>query len=771
MILLLDAALKGSILIAAAALVAYFLRGRSAAARHAAWTAAVVGHLALPIFGLVVPQWTVPILPVPSWASSPAPQIASTRSGTAPAPSTVPVSAPVTASVKSEAPAPVAPESSPQILSRVPRSPASVVMLLWTLGTLVVLLRLAVGTWKVGRLARKGDRVDDGEWLSLTQRLANRLGITRPLTLLRGDKLAVPVTWGVVYPAVLLPPDSLDWPEERRRFVLVHEMAHVKRFDALTQLIAQIAIAVFWFDPLIWIAAHRMRVEREHACDDYVIRDGTKPSLYAGELLEMVQSIGLPRHESAAPAFAALAMARRSEFEGRMLAILDARQDRQTLGRRSAIAAITALALLVLPLAALRPFQSSKVAATAASVVTPSPGARPSDPIRRYSDTACDSAMNAPRRGANLVNLHNGDGGHPVLEYLSISADRCAQAAFVGKTTFANDRLIALGDNAYVMLREMTRSSDRSMLVTPRSNGTLEFSPRISGRPVPYDDSMRVWFARFMPEVLTEGGVAVAERVARDMARGGVDAVLSRIGNIASAAARRAHYEALLDGKPLADSDYDRVSRHAARSLAPYPEDLSVVLTRIAAGPASGTKGLGRALARLSQAQETLGKALSTALDANATSTDSARTLTRYGTSDDPEMMLLALRGAKDISSDTDKRILLQTLAAGALRRNDPELRKAFFAIAESMESDTDLRVSLMTALPFGHSDPLVTSNVLRLVRTKMSSDMERRVTLVTAVEQKLITSPKLRDEFMAAAKSIQSSDEYRVVMQAAFKQ
>src|SRR2546430_11025026 len=58
-----------------------------------------------------------------------------------------------------------------------------------------------------------GARVEDGVWLSLTQRLANRLGVTRPLTLLRGERLAVPVTWGVVYPAVLLPQDR---SEERR---------------------------------------------------------------------------------------------------------------------------------------------------------------------------------------------------------------------------------------------------------------------------------------------------------------------------------------------------------------------------------------------------------------------------------------------------------------------------------------------------------------------------------------------------------------------------
>jgi hypothetical protein len=124
----------------------------------------------------------------------------------------------------------------PAKIQTVPVTKTAMLAVLWFVGATLVLLRLAVGTWRVGQLAREGARVEDGMWLSLTQRLANRLGVTRPLTLLRGEKLAVPVTWGVIYPAVLLPQDADSWSEERRRFVLVHEMAHVKRFDALTQL-------------------------------------------------------------------------------------------------------------------------------------------------------------------------------------------------------------------------------------------------------------------------------------------------------------------------------------------------------------------------------------------------------------------------------------------------------------------------------------------------------------------------------------------------------
>ena len=781
--LLIDTALKGSILILAAAAASYLLRGRSAAARHAAWTAAVVGHLALPALALMMPEWKLPLIPSPSWMEASAPVVApvtETKTTSTSAAGPVAPIVPVANAEKNAASTPAvptavgAPSISSRINSRVRAANIPPVVLLWLLGSTIVLLRLAVGTWKVGRLAKEGDRVDDGEWLSLATRLSNRLGITRPLTLLRGDKLAVPVTWGVVYPAVLLPPDSTDWPEERRRFVLVHEMAHVKRFDALTQLLAQFAIALFWFDPLIWLAAHRMRVEREHACDDYVLRDGTKPSLYAGELLEMVQAIGTPRRESAAPAFAALAMARRSEFEGRMLAILDSRQDRHMLGRSSAIAASVMLGLLIFPLAALRPFAARTASAAPATAVSQKQsGAMPASaedgrPNLNYSEALCDSAVRA-KDGQVTNNIHTDtgdDNGIPVLEYVSIGPARCTQAALVGMTLFADDRLISLGDESYVTIKEVTPSSNRSVRITRRANGTMQFASARNGASVPFDDSMRSWLSRLLPEVLAESGVDVPQRVARDLARGGVPAVLRRIEGIKSTSSRRAHYEALLDGRPLTHAEYDQIARHATVALA--TEDLSAVLTRIAAGPAKGTKSLGEAVATLGRAQEAMSNALESALDKSKSSGDTASTLTRYGISDDPDMLLLALNGAIDISSDGDKRVLLQTLAAGALRRGVPALRKAWFDAAETISSDTDMRVALQTALPYGHHDPLVVTRVFDLVGERMSSDMEKRVVLQTALAQKLVRTQKHREDFMRAAKTISSSSELAIVMSAA---
>jgi hypothetical protein len=218
-------------------------------------------------------------------------------------------------------------------------------------------------------------------------------------------------------------------------------------------------------------------------------------------------------------------------------------------------------------------------------------------------------------------------------------------------------------------------------------------------------------------------------------------------------------------------AEYDQVAKHLTRNLASSPTDLSAVLSRIAAGPAKGTKSLGAAVAALGRSQDALSNALDAALGKNKSSGDTAQTLTQYGVTDDPEMLFLALQGASDISSDGDKRVLLQTLAAGALRRNESKFRTAWFDAAATISSSTDLRVALQTALPYGHHDPLVTTNVLKLVGDQISSDGDKRVVLMTAIAQKLIKSSRERTEFMTAARTISSDSEMAIVMAAASKQ
>ena len=132
--------------------------------------------------------------------------------------------------------------------------------------------------------------------------------------------------------------------------MLCHELAHLRRFDLVLNTLAQVAAALYWFHPLVWVAIRKLRAESERACDDLVLGVGTRPSEYADHLLQ----IACRADRFRAPAVA-LPMAQRHEFEGRMLAILErgARREAPTRTRVTLLAA-GALAV-VLPLAALAP--------------------------------------------------------------------------------------------------------------------------------------------------------------------------------------------------------------------------------------------------------------------------------------------------------------------------------------------------------------------------------------------------------------------------------
>jgi len=607
------------------------------------------------------------------------------------------------------------------------KSNLPLIAMIWLAGALLVLLRLALGTWRVEQIARDSARVEDGVWLSLAQRLANRLGVTRPLTLLRGERLAVPVTWGIVYPAALLPQDADTWSEERRRFVLVHEMAHVKRFDALTQLLAQFAVALFWFDPLVWIAAHQMRVEREHACDDYVLRDGTTPSLYAGELLEMVRSIGTPRHDRAAPAFAALAMARRSEFEGRMLAILDPRLDRQTLNKRGTLMTAIIVALLTIPLAALRPFQqpvSSSAAISESSsssigeATTSSPvpasnaagAARASGKSSLQSVRSCDSyATGSSSQGTSThIDVHS-SGSSQILELLISTPGRCTEAAVLGKAVFSPDEthIAQLSPGGFARFRERTTAFDRVVSVTTAGDGSLSYIATVDGRTVPFDAGMANWLSHLLPEVLREAGYDVPARVARLRAQGGVTAVLHEISEIHTSSSKTAHYmELIKSGAPLSGTDAEKVAEQVPRDLT-SSGDLSAVLQIL---PRSAVQSPG---AR---------HAIADALSQIKSSGDKAATLAILAPNADPEMLLLLAKAAEDISSSGDKANFLITTAAEYLTPGSESLRNAYFRVVSTVPSSGDMANVLISVMPYGHANSAIPLKVIESSKAVASS-------------------------------------------------
>src|SRR5678816_1442263 len=130
---------------------------------------------------------------------------------------------------------------------------------LWLLGAVAVLLAFLAAYLGLRRWIARAEPVREEEWNTLAMEAADRLGLRTPFELLRGDGFAVPIAVGLTRPRVLLPSGSESWSVELRRAVLLHELAHIQRHDCLTQAMAQIACAVFWFHPAFWWAASQMR--------------------------------------------------------------------------------------------------------------------------------------------------------------------------------------------------------------------------------------------------------------------------------------------------------------------------------------------------------------------------------------------------------------------------------------------------------------------------------------------------------------------------------
>jgi beta-lactamase regulating signal transducer with metallopeptidase domain len=197
----------------------------------------------------------------------------------------------------------------------------SLVAAIWLFGLLAWLGALGVGLRRAQRLFRSGwSPREDIE--SEAMQIAGQLGLRRPVPV-RIGAVDVPATWGWRRPRILLPADAEQWSRERLRRVLVHELAHIKRRDWPLTLVAEMARAVHWYNPLAWAGLSRMRVERERACDDMVLGTGVRPSDYATDLLEVARGATGPF--ASAPV---MALGRGHRLSDRIEDLLDARRRR-----------------------------------------------------------------------------------------------------------------------------------------------------------------------------------------------------------------------------------------------------------------------------------------------------------------------------------------------------------------------------------------------------------------------------------------------------------
>lgn len=531
---LLDLSLKTTVLLLCGFLLGRTLRSQAARIRQVLWVSIIIGALALPLLAVVLPQWHVASIPSldrqhpPQWINGPIGQPIVDRTEVAQGPAPFIEDYPVSATQ-----ATATPMRGRRLLGSLAKVPWTVWVLgVWLAGALLVIAAFLVGLARTRRLAARSLSLERGSWLRLLAECSERVGLSRAVRLRIAD-VSAPATWGWLRPVVVMPHDADTWPDECKRVVLLHELTHVKRRDWLAHRAVRLLCAVYWFNPLVWIATKHLCIEREMACDDNVICLGAKPSEYATHLLQIARSMTFRT-----PALsAALTMARPSQLEGRLLSIL---QSTNRHGGRKIWLVPIFVVLLALPIASMRSGQSPRAAvpsivrdadfspllsrevhepepATFAdaeesppiAAASPSPQTNPS-PIAaeqpdRPTPTPTPEPKPSPRnfRGT-WVHSEDSNGGRTFYQigYLDgefVFEERMGDLGLhmriEGNVEFNDegDAIKRMGDGAFVLLEATQGRRDVRLEITANRMGGFENDWMVNGKKAPFDDDARQW--------------------------------------------------------------------------------------------------------------------------------------------------------------------------------------------------------------------------------------------------------------------------------------
>jgi WD40 repeat protein/beta-lactamase regulating signal transducer with metallopeptidase domain len=329
------AALKIVVIVAVTELLCRTAWRRRAAMRHLSWTLSIVGILVVPVAGLWTSWWAVPmpdfagLAVLNSAAREPSP-LASKNQMTMDnlsANNAETSSRPGVTGSRSLGVAPVAKQTDTPMVKRgvdnaeraaaggtgafargvtdIPKAESRDVAhaaatrgmdwrtcatVAWLVVAAVLFCLQLLSLWAAHALCRRSEPLLDMATLATFDAHRRALEIRRPLRLLVSGEIDVPVTFGAWRPCVVLPRTSHCWDSSSRRAALLHELAHVRRFDTATQVLGGWATAVFWWHPLAWYAAGRQRAEQERACDDVVLAHGCRASDYAEHLIRISQA-------------------------------------------------------------------------------------------------------------------------------------------------------------------------------------------------------------------------------------------------------------------------------------------------------------------------------------------------------------------------------------------------------------------------------------------------------------------------------------------------
>lgn len=316
---------KSLVVALVALLLVRILRNASASLRHTIASSALVALLVIPVGVVALPAWKV----LPQFSQSTLEPVQQGRAPSIVAPHPAKKGLSGSALVESDSSlmheSDFAQSSTSPLAGSTPKTPTAGawIAMIWLTVSTCFLLNLVRQVFALYRHARSCNQCTDGRITEMVNHQSDRLQLSRPQVFVCQQQL-LPMVWGIFRPRLVLPSSAKSWTDDQLSNIITHELAHLKRRDPLTITVGQLAKAIHWFNPLVWMLNRQMIVEQEKACDNHVVKGSLERSNYAALILSMTAvpqspQVGTP---------VSVAMARPLQIEKRIRSILSPNENR-----------------------------------------------------------------------------------------------------------------------------------------------------------------------------------------------------------------------------------------------------------------------------------------------------------------------------------------------------------------------------------------------------------------------------------------------------------
>lgn len=662
---------------------------------------------------------------------------------------------------------------------------------LWALLSFVMLARLGFGYRKLRRLKAQAAPAS-AEWQRRLKSLSRINGVQRQTQLLVSSHIAAPMSLGFLHPAILIPQTLLDTlSDSELEHVVLHELAHLRRRDDWTNLAQKLIEALLPIQPAIYWVGHQMTLEREMACDDWVIAATGTAEPYAASLARVAE-LSQWTH---AGILAAGATGNRSQLFSRVHHMLDrTRNAAPKLALRPLGAAIAAAGVLLyvgvrtpqmiafaqntthenshrellttnpphpapapqapLPVTAPNAVSAPDAAqaqdavpalhAPVAQIAALSPASPEASPLSPPSPPTPSSPLTAT---APLAPIAAAQDGETHMNMTTRNGLTSYSVKIDGSIEFTDDDtdVKSLSPGGHFRIEDGNWLSGRTYDVKADSAGNLTKTYSVGMSTKPLDAEGRAWLAHLMPQMIRESGVGAERRVARILRQGGPPAVITEIGLIHSDGSKRIYLEQLFSQATLNTEQLKEAAR-LIRGIS-SDGDKAQVLTTVDEKYFNGD----------------LRGNLFDAVASISSDGDKRRVLSDILNKDggNTETLLSVARTAEHISSDGDKAQVLIEMANPY--RATGGVAMAYFETAKSVSSDGDHARVLLAMLAAHGDDRDTLARVLRSAQ-KISSDGDKARVLKEAVAR-YSDDETIRKAFLDAANSISSAGDHQQVL------